>query len=212
VSRVGAAILMVIWVAACGSSTTSFAATGPCAADGRAPGAYPELERLVGERWHQVSPDAFATMVPTTIDSGRNCSATALGTLVSHGVTELHFAGATWDEGGGNAMVSAILAVPAGDPPLPAAWVEEFYEAGARAGKHTENIETSRPSMASLGPVYRLDTLNDLSLQTVVVWPASEGIRVVIVTTTVTPDSSRAEHDRRVVEAVEGRSLQPSSS
>ena len=205
-------MLLVVVVAACGTSTPSFAATGPCVADGRAPGVYPELERLVGERRLQVSPDAFATIVPTTIDSGRNCSATALGTLVSHGVTELHFAGATWDEGDGNAMVSAILAVPDGAPPLAAAWVEEFYEAGARAGKHTENIETSRPTMGSVGPVYRLDTLNDLSLQTVVVWPAAEGIRVVIVTTNVTPDSSRAEHDRRVVDGVEGRSLQPSSS
>jgi hypothetical protein len=205
-------MFLVVVVAACGSSTLSSAATGACLADGRAPGVYPELERLVGERRLQDSPDAFATIVPTTIDSGRNCSATALGTLVSHGVTELHFAGATWDEGDGNAMVSAILAVPDGAPPLAPAWVEEFYEAGARAGKHTENIETSRPTMDSVGPVYRLDTLNDLSLQTVVVWPAAEGIRVVIVTTNVTPDSSRAEHDRRVVEGVEGRSLQPSSS
>jgi hypothetical protein len=205
-------MLLVVVVAACGSTTPSSAAAGACVADGRAPGVYPELERLVGERWHQVSPGAFATMAPTTIDSGRNCSATALGTLVSHGVTELHFAGATWDEGDGNAMVSAILAVPDGAPPLAAAWIEEFYEAGARAGKHTENIETSRPTMGSVGPVYRLDTLNDLSLQTVVVWPAAEGIRVVIVTTNVRPDSSRAEHDRRVVEGVEGRSPQPSSS
>lgn len=203
---------MVLAAASCNASTPSFAATGPCVADGRAPGIYPELERLVGERWHQVSPDAFASMVPTTIDSGRNCSPKALGTLVSHGVTELHFAGATWDEGAGNAMVSAILAVPTDHPPLKVAWVEEFYEAGARAGKRTENIETSRPTMGSVGPVYRLDTLNDLSLQTVVVWSASEGIRVVIVTTTVRPDSSRAEHDRRVVEGVEGRSLAPSSS
>lgn len=205
-------MLLVIVLAACGSSPASFGATGPCVADGRAPGVYPDLERLVGERWHEVTPGALATIVPTTIDSGRNCSATALGTLVSHGVTELHFAGATWDEGGGNAMVSAILAVPAGDPPLQAAWVEEFYEAGARAGKRTENIETSRPSMGSVGAVYRLDTLNDLSLQTVVVWPVAQGIRVVIVTTTVTPDSSRAEHERRVVEGVEGRPLEPSSS
>jgi hypothetical protein len=208
-SRVAAAILIAVASAACGSSTSSFAASGPCVADGRAPGAYPELERIVIERWRQVSPDALASMLPTKVDSGRNCTAATLGTLASHGITEVRFAGATWDEGGGNATVSAILTAPDTSPPLDAAWVEEFYLAGARSSSKAENIQTSRPTIGSLDSVYRIDALNDLSLQTVVVWPVAEGVRVVIVSTTVTPDASRADHDRRVVEGVEGVSLTP---
>ena len=72
---------------------------------------------------------------PTTVDSGANCSADALTTLAGHGVKELDFAGATWDAGNGVATSIAVLALPAGAP-LPVAWVEEFYEAGARSGKN----------------------------------------------------------------------------
>ena len=203
---------LVLVLAACRSATPSFDGSEPCVADGRAPGAYPALERQVTERWVQVSLDALATMQPTTVDSGRNCTPTSLGSLATHGVTEIHFAGATWDEGGGNGTVRAILALPDGAGSLNVAWVEEFYAAGAQAAKHTENIQTSRPMIGSIGPVFRLDTLNDLSLQTVVVWPDADSVRVVIVTTTVEPGASRAGHDQRVIEGVEGVSLTPSSS
>jgi len=51
--------------------------------------------------------------------------------------------------------------------------------------------------------VFRLETVNDLSLQTVVIWPAGQLVRVVIVATTIRPDASRAAHDERVAIAVE---------
>jgi hypothetical protein len=205
-----AAALVAIASLGCGSPTPSQDFTGSCATDGKAPGAYPDLERVVSEQWGQVSPDAFASIPPTTVDSGRNCTPASLGTLAAHGVKEVRFAGATWDRGNGNATVRVILRAPAGAPPLQGPWVEEFYEAGARASSKTENIEITRPSMDGAGPVYRIDTLNNLSLQTVLVWPSDDGVRVALVSTTVDPGASRAEHERRVSEAVQTHIVQPS--
>jgi hypothetical protein len=162
-------------------------------ADGRAPGAYPDLEARI--------PRAIGGRTVTSVDSGRNCSDAALGALISHGVHELRFAGGTWDEGGGNAESIAVLGLP-NSQPLPAAWAEELYETGARTAKRTENIETSRPTYPGVGAVYRLDTLNDLSYQTVIVWPEAPLVRVVIVASPVSPSASKPEHDARVDEAV----------
>jgi hypothetical protein len=191
-----AAATCTILLTAC-SLGPSFSAGGPCVADGRAAGAYPELEAQV--------PRAISGRPATTVDSGRNCSDDALGTFVAHGIHEIRFAGATWDEGGGNGVSIAVLALP--DGALPVAWVEEFYQAGAEAGKHTGNIETTRPTYPGPGLVYRLDTLNDLSFQTVVVWADGPLARVVIVATQVGPSASRAVHETRVAEAVGAAAL-----
>jgi hypothetical protein len=185
--------VLVATLAGCGIGGPSFSTTGPCVVDGRAPGAYPALEAQL--------PSTIAGRVRTSMDSGRNCSEAALGWFASHhGVHELHFAGATWDEGNGSGVSIALLALV--DEPLPVAWAEEFYQAGAIAGKHTGNIETSRPTYPGAGSVYRLDTLNDLSFQTVIVWPQGPYARVVIVATQVGPTASRTVHDGRVAEAV----------
>lgn len=197
------AALLVVAIGACGGPGASPDFAGACTADVRAVSAYPALEQQVPLRYERTAGGALELIPPTTIDSGRNCTDRSLGTLKRHGVSELRFAGATWDEGDGNAIVRALLTNPAG--PLEAAWVEEFYESGARSGRRTDNIETSRPDLGLDTLVYRLDTLNDLSFQTVVVWPEQYGILVVIVTTTVGPTASRAEHDRRVEAAVRGR-------
>ncbi|HYL40141.1 MAG TPA: hypothetical protein VET90_02425, partial [Candidatus Binatus sp.] len=134
--------------------------------------------------------------------------------LAGHGVHEVRFAGATWDESGGNGVSIAVLSLP--DQPLPIAWAEEFYALGAQNGSHTGNIETSRPTYAGAGPVFRLDTLNDLSFQTVVVWPDGQLARVVIVATQVGPGASRSVHDARVAEAIgaaaAAEAAEPSSS
>lgn len=181
-------------VAGCGLvAGPSFSTDGACVVDGRAPGAYPALEAQI--------PRTIAGRPATTVDSGRNCSDKALGWFSSnHGVHELRFAGATWDEGNGSGVSIAVLALP--DRPLPVTWAEEFYQAGAIAGKHTGNIETSHPTYPGAGTVYRLDTLNDLSFQTVVVWPDGPLARVVIVATQVGPTASKTVHDGRVAEAV----------
>jgi hypothetical protein len=185
-------------LAACGPAA-SFSPTADCVADGRAPGAYPELEALL--------PRTLGDRPPTSVDSGRSCSDRALGTLLGEGVRELRFAGATWDEGDGAATSIAVLATAPNTASLEPAWVEDFYEAGARASSKTSNTTISRPSMGAAGTVWRLDTLNDLSQQTVVVRALGDVVQVVLVATRVDPDASLAEHNRRVDTAVEAASV-----
>ena len=202
VRSIVAAIGMAVLLAGCGAGGPTFAPTGECVVDGRAPGAYPQLEALV--------PRSINDRPSTSLDSGRNCSSDALGTLASHGVREVRFAGATWDESNGNGVSIAVLALP--DQAFPVAWAEEFYLVGAQNGKHTGNIDTSRPTYAGVGPTFRLDTLNDLSFQTVVLWADGDLVRVVIVATQVGPSASRTVHDARVTEAVGAAALAQASA
>jgi hypothetical protein len=190
----------VTFLAGCGAAEVSFDPRGACVVDGRAPGAYPELEELV--------PHALASVAPTRVDSGRSCTSTALSTYRSHGIAELHYAGATWDEGGGDGTAIAVLATPSTQPQLQQAWVEEFYLAGAQASTKTENIEVSRPTIDG-AEVYRLQTLNDLSLQTVLIWSEGGPVRVVIVATQVEPGASRVQHEARVAAALQASRLPP---
>jgi hypothetical protein len=134
------------------------------------------------------------------VDSGRNCSDGALGSLVSHDLDEIRFAGATWDLGGGRGVSSVVFGAAGTD--LPAAWIAEFYEIGARTAKRTDNIETSRPAFEGAGETWRLDTLNDLSLQSVVTWQDGGLVRAVLVATPAAPDASRQAHDELVTAAV----------
>lgn len=191
------ALLLPSLAAACGSAatlppTTSGAA---CLSDTRAPGKFPELEALL--------PLGMIGRSPDSVDSGANCTTASLGSYGSHGVGELRFAGATWDYGNGDATVAAVVETGSIGPSLQLPWVEEFYTIGAVNGRQTGEVKTSRPTMAGAGQVFRLETVNDLSLQTVVIWPAGPFVRVVIVATTIGPDASRAAHDQRVATAVE---------
>jgi hypothetical protein len=177
---------------ACGSAGATFSTGGLCLADGRAPGAYPGLEALV--------PRMLAGKASTAVDSGRNCSAKALGTLTAHDVHELHFAGATWDFGSGAGTSIAVLALPSAS--LPIEWVEEFYTAGALNGTKTDNVKTSQPTFDIVGKTFRIDALNDLSQQSIVLWADGSRIRAVIVASPVSPTASMADHDARVASAV----------
>jgi hypothetical protein len=189
------AAVVALAAAGCGSGGASVAPTGPCVVDGRAAGAYPDLEALL--------PRGLIERAPDSVDSGRSCTDEALGTFKSHGVTELRYAGATWNQGQSDATVVAVLSTPEGQPRLEERWVEEFYGTGALNGRKTDNIETSRPTFAGAGEVFRIDTLNDLSLQTVVIW-TQEGVNhVVIVATQVQPGASRDAHNERVRIGVE---------
>ena len=205
---VAIAIAVALVAASCGSSQASFDPAGPCVTDGRAPGAYPELQAKLPPSLGGIGPatgtgSASADLFPTTVDSGRTCTEAGLGPLWANGVRELRFAGATWDYGGGDATVSAYFTTPAGQPALQPAWMEAFYEVGARASSKTENLVFTRPTIEPAGAVWRVDALNDLSFQTVVVWPAIDGgVRVVIVATRVEPDASRLGHDAAVEVAV----------
>lgn len=187
-------------VAACSTGPSpSFDPGGPCGIDGRVAGAYPDLEALL--------PSTFESTPPGTVDSGRHCSEAALGSLIVHDVTSVQFAGAVWDLGSGSGISSAIFRLPTGN--LPADWISEFYEIGARTAKRTENIATSRPSMTGIGSVFRLDTLNSLSLQSVLVWQDGPVVRVVLVATSVGPGATRAAHDSLVDRAVEATVAAP---
>ena len=179
---------------------------GPCGDDARAAGGFPQLEALLAKGL------PTGGRAPDSVDSGRSCSDISLGTLKSHGVTEIDFAGATWKEGDSDGSVIAVFARPAGSAALEQAWVDEFFEAGADAGKKTDNIETSHPTMPGAGVVFRLDTLNDLSFQSVVTWQAAGLTHVVIVATEVGPTADRAAHDKRVETAVTTAAAGPASS
>ncbi len=190
-------LLLPSLAAACGGTSTP-TPTPPgasCLADTRAPGTFKQLEALLPRGMIERSPDS--------LDSGANCTTASLGSYASHGIGELRFAGATWDYGRGDATVAAVVTGAPIGPSLQLAWVEEFYTVGAVNGRHTGEVKTSRPTMAGAGQVFRLETVNDLSLQTVVIWPAGQFVRVIIVATTIGPDASRAAHDQRVEVAVE---------
>jgi hypothetical protein len=177
------------------SAGASFQPEGACSTDGRGPGIYPDLEQLL--------PGGLGEEGATSVDSGRSCSDQRLSTLKAHEVTDLRYAGATWTPEGGSSTVIAVFTTPAGSPPLQSAWMEEFYETGARASTKTENIEISHPTYDQAGVVYQLNTLNDLSFQSVVVWPGEGFVHVVIVATQLEPGGlTRAQHDTAVRTAV----------
>ena len=191
--RLAALVVAVLTiVAACGGSGATFDPSATCGPDGKVAGAYPDLERRL--------PTSFEGKAPTSVDSGRHCSEAALGSLITHHAAGIEFAGATWDLGGGTGVSSALFSLPGQD--VPADWIAEFYEIGARTAKRTENITTSRPTFDGTGAVFRLDTLNELSLQTVISWQDGPITRVVLVATAVSPSASRAAHDDLVTKAV----------
>jgi hypothetical protein len=201
------AIMLGLAAAACGQPQ---AATGPlqgCGADkadATSAGGFPELEALV--------PRELDVRPPDLVNSGRSCSDKALGSLTTHGVSELRFAGATWNQGRADATVIAVLATPPDQHLLDQAWVEEFYTAGAVKATKTDNVTTTRPTMDNVGQVFRIDALNDLSLQTVVTWNQAGLVHVVIVVSEVGPDASRDVHNERVESAVAIAQVPPPGS
>jgi len=176
--RNGVLVLAVasIVVACGGSAPSSFDPTGSCKTDGRAAGAYPDLEALI--------PTVYQGVPPLTLDSGRNCSTVNLGSLASRGITEVRFAGGTWTFG---AERAAVLAVFRADR-LDAESLATFYGAGARANGRTEILGQSKPTIASRQG-WRLDTKTGARAQTVVVWPAADGDAVNVVITNDLPDA-----------------------
>ena len=193
--RLLALALDLFVLSACGGVGASVGPLGACGDDARGLGAYPDLERLL--------PTSLEGKAPDRVDSGRSCSATALSTYASHGIHEVRYAGATWTEGAQDGTVIAVFVAGPGQSALDQTWVQEFYETGARASTKTENIEISMPQLGEGGRYWRLETLNDLSLQTVAIWGGDPGlVHVVIVATQVQPGASRAAHDDRVDRAI----------
>jgi hypothetical protein len=171
------AILLTVLVTACsgGDGSASFDPTGACTTDGVRAGAYPALEARI--------PTAYEGRGPDHLDSGRHCTAANLGTLASAGITEVRFAGGTWDFGGYRA---AALVVFEGSG-LTADLIAEFYASSARSADRTTVTGESTPTLAGR-TTHRLDTTTGDRTQTVVTWAGSDPGTVDVVITNDLPD------------------------
>jgi hypothetical protein len=153
----------LLLLGACGGSdplVTSFDPAAPCPAEGQQPGAYPELEAMLVDQYEGRGPD-YA-------DSGRLCTPEALGSLADAGITQLRFAGATWQLGGTSGLTLAVFEADG----LDAAEMLEFYAIPAETARRTEKLQRSESSVGS-APARRLDVLgSDGTGQTVVAWQA----------------------------------------
>jgi hypothetical protein len=178
IRRLGLLLLAAtLVIAACAaSSAVSFDPDGPCSGDGRAPGAYPDLEALV--------PTSFYDGAPDVLDSGRNCTTANLGSLAGRGISEVRFAGGTWTFG---AERAAVLAVFRADG-LDAAAMAAFYAESAKANGRTKILGQSTPSLGGRAG-YRLDTETSTRAQTVVAWPGTGDDVVNVVITSDLPDA-----------------------
>jgi hypothetical protein len=179
------ALVVPLLLAACGGGAgapvVSFDPAGPCTGDGQQPGAYPDLEASLPTTWEDRRPD--------NVDSGRTCTPESLGTLATHGVEELRFAGATWKAGGSSGVTVAVFEADRLDP----AKMIEFYEAGARVARRTDKYVVSETTVAGQ-PATRLDVLgSDGTAQTVVAWPAGESGRVNVLLAADLGDTKVAE-------------------
>ena len=176
--RVGllAVALAVTLVACSGGTPPSFDPTGECTTDGRLAGAYPDLEALV--------PKAYRGEPPKTLDSGRNCTVTNLGSLASLGISEVRFAGGTWTFGAERAVVLAVFRTKG----LNAESLAAFYAQSANAAARTQIVGQSAPEIAGR-PGRRLDTKTGERVQTVVVWPAATKDAVNVVISNDLPDT-----------------------
>ena len=169
-------LALLVLAAACGGEPApSFDPTGACTADGSAPGAYPDLEARV--------PTTYEGRGPDGLDSGRNCTAENLGSLVGAGVAEVRFAGGTWDFGGNRAAALVVFEAPG----LEAAQIATFYAESARTANRTEITGESTPTLAGR-PGHRLDTKTGERIQTVMVWPSTIDDTVNVVITNDLPD------------------------
>lgn len=169
-------LLIAVFFGACsGGPATSFDPTGPCTADGSAPGAYPELEARI--------PTSYEGQGPTRLDSGRHCSRESLGSLATVGFNEVRYAGGTWDFGGDRAAALVVFQADG----LTADTIADFYAVSARAADRTTVTGESTPTLAGR-PGRRLDTTTGSRTQTIVVWPSSEPGIVDVVITNDLPD------------------------
>ncbi|MDQ2964692.1 MAG: hypothetical protein M3R57_02460 [Chloroflexota bacterium] len=180
-------------VAGCrgGGVAPSFEPSGPCTGDGQRPGAYPELEKLI--------PPSFEGVAPTRLDSGRNCTDKNLGTLAGQGIREIRFAGGLWETGERSGFTLAVLVAPQ----LTGERMADFYEAGARAGRKTEDVKRSVDAIDGRN-VWTISTLNDESYQTIVVWDTGQAgtVRAVLVGSDVRETNGLGPHSALVQRAV----------
>ncbi len=168
--------LVVLFLAACsGGPTASFDPSGACTSDGSAAGAYPALEARI--------PTSYEGQAPGHLDSGRHCSKENLGSLAAAGITEVRFAGGTWDFGGDAAAVLAVFEADG----LTATQIAEFYASSARAADRTTVDGETTLTLAGR-PGHRLDTTTSSRTQTIFVWPSADANVVNVVIGNELPD------------------------
>jgi hypothetical protein len=175
------------------SAGPSFDPSGPCTVDGQVPGAYPDLEAQI--------PPVLEADPPTRLDSGRNCTGRNLGTLAAAGIREVRFAGGLWELGERSGVTLALMTAPG----LTQQMVADFYEAGARSGRKTEDVRRSGMP-GDRGSWTRIETLNDQSFQTIVIMQdqgVADRVQVVLVGSDVREIADRDAHDGRVIRAIE---------
>ena len=171
-----------------------FNPSSPCTADGRAPGAYPELEAAI--------PTGHQGAAPSRLDSGRICTTAGLGTLAGHGIKEIRFAGGTWSIGTDSGLSLAVFIDPAAAR-LDPAWILEFYDATARVGKNVQSVETSDYPVGAGISGNRIDVLNGESYQSVVVWERNGRVEVALVANFIREIQTKEAHDKVVRAAVD---------
>jgi hypothetical protein len=103
--RLAALLVLAVLIGGCVNDATAIGSFDPASAcngvDSQAmAGAYPELEALL--------PKSLVGVAPTSLVSGRLCSANTLGTLYGHGIHETHFASAVWNRGGGSGIQMTV--------------------------------------------------------------------------------------------------------
>ena len=168
---------VAIALTGCGGSGpgASFDVAAGCPSEGRAAGAYPDLEARV--------PASYEGRGPNQLDSGRHCDPAALGSLAAAGFDEVRFAGGTWDLGGYRAAALVVFEAPG----LTADQVAEFYATSARAANRTRITGESTLDVAGR-PGHRLDSTTGDRTQTVVTWPSADDGVVNVVLTNDLPD------------------------
>jgi hypothetical protein len=188
--HIAATLVASIAVACAPGAGTTFNPAASCTADARLSRAYPELEAEI--------PPTFDGKPPARLDSGRNCTPQSLGLLAQAGISEVRFAGGLWELDDRSGVTLAVFSAPN----LTAAKIADFYEAGARSARNTENVTRTTPVLNGT-PAYQIDTLNDESFQTIVVWQAPQPgvVRVVLVGSDVRETNGMAEHKNRVQHA-----------
>jgi hypothetical protein len=190
VAIVAAVLALMLMLAGC---SAPFDPSGPCTADGSAPGAYPELEAAV--------PAIFRDAKASDLDSGRACTPNGLATLAARGVKELRFAGGTWTTGTDSGLSLAVF-VTADGPPLTRDWITEFYESGARTGKNVTSVETTDFPISATITARRIDVLNGESYQSLVIWEHAGKIAVALVADFIREIQTKEAHDVVVQQAV----------
>ncbi len=170
-----AAVALLLGACGAGGAAASFDVAAGCPSEGRAPGAYPELEARV--------PATYEGRGPNQLDSGRHCDPASLGSLAAAGFDEVRFAGGTWDLGGYRAAALVVFAAPG----LTADQVAQFYATSARAANRTQITGESAPQVAGRAG-HRLDSTTGDRTQTVVIWPSADDGVVNVVLTNDLPD------------------------